>query len=353
MRPIARISGKVVRAVAFGVLMAGARLALADDGAYQVRKLVSDVPGAAEKTDPHLVNAWGLAFIQFGPAWVADNGTGVSTIYDGDGNPQSLVVIIPGGKPTGIVFNGTGDFVVSKNSVSAPARFLFATENGTIAGWAPTVDPNHAITIVDNSASGAIYKGLTLGADGTRSLLYASDFHNNKVDVFDKNFASVTGGFTDSSISDKYAPFGIQNLGGSIYVTYAKQDADKVDEVPGRGNGIVNVFDARGNLIRRVYKGGPLNAPWGLAIAPADFGVFSNTLLVGNFGDGTINAFKLDSGRFVGTLSDANRDPIVIDGLWGIGFGDGYRDQPTNVLFFAAGPEDESHGLYGRIAFAP
>lgn len=352
MGPTVRIYKRAVLVIALAVLIGGARLAFADHGAYQVRNLVSDVPGAAEHTDPNLVNAWGIAFSQFGPAWVADNATGVATLYDGDGNPQSLVVTIPGGNPTGIVANASGDFVVTKGGVSGPARFIFATENGIIAAWAPNVDPTNAIVVVDNSASGAVYKGLTLGADGTRLLLYASDFHNNKVDVFDKNFSPVTlpGGFTDTSISDKYAPFGIQNLGGSIYVTYGKQDDARHDEVAGRGNGIVNVFDASGNLVRRVFKGGLLNAPWGLAIAPADFGVFSNTLLIGNFGDGTINAFRLDSGKSVGQLSTPDRNPITIPGLWAISFGNGLRNQPTNVLFFTAGPDEESHGLYGRIA---
>ena len=264
-----RICRRVALVVALGVLIGGTP-ALANQGAYQVRNLVSDVPNAAEHFDSNLVNGWGVAFNPFGFVWVADNGTGVSTLYDGNGNPQSLVVTIPGGKPTGIVYNGSGDFIVTKGGVSGPARFLFATENGTIAAWAPNVDPTHAITVVDHSATGTIYKGLTLGGDGTRLLLYAADFHNNKVDVFDKNFSPVTlaGGFADHSISDKYAPFNVQNLGGSIYVAYAKQDDDKVDEVPGRGNGIVNVFDASGNLIRRVFKGGPLNAPGGWLSRP-------------------------------------------------------------------------------------
>jgi uncharacterized protein (TIGR03118 family) len=335
-----------------GAMIAGAPAAMAASPAYQVRNLVSDVPGAAEHTDPNLVNGWGVAFNPFGFVRVADNGTGVATLYDGDGNPQSLVVSIPGGRPTGIVFNGSNDFVVSKGTLSGPARFIFATEGGTIAAWAPNVDPTHAITVVP--ASGAIYKGLALGGDGTRFLIYATDFHNGKIDVFDKTFSPVSlpGGFADS-IPDTFAPFGIQNLGGSIYVTYAKQDKDREDDVKGRGEGIVNVFTAGGKLVRRIAKGGPLNAPWGLAIAPADFGGFSNMLLIGNFGDGTINVFDLSRGRFVGQLSTSDSQPITIPGLWGIAFGNGLFGQPTNALFFAAGPEDEAHGLYGRIDALP
>jgi uncharacterized protein (TIGR03118 family) len=335
-----------------GAMIAGAPPAMADSPAYQVRNLVSDVAGAAEHTDPNLVNGWGVAFNPFGFVWVADNGTGVATLYDGDGNPQSPVVSIPGGRPTGIVFNGSNDFVVSKGALSGPARFIFATEGGTIAAWAPNVDPTHAITVVP--ASGAIYKGLALGGDGTRFLIYATDFHNGKIDVFDKTFSpvSLAGGFADS-IPDTFAPFGIQNLGGSIYVTYAKQDKDREDDVKGRGEGIVNVFTAGGKFVRRITKGGPLNAPWGLAIAPADFGGFSNMLLIGNFGDGTINVFDLSRGRFVGQLSTSDSRPITIPGLWGLAFGNGLFDQPTNALFFAAGPDDEAHGLYGRIDALP
>lgn len=341
----------VVVALTLAASVAASVPADADGGAYAVRNLVSDVAGAAEHTDPHLMNGWGVAFNPFGFAWVADNGTGVSTLYDGDGNPQLLVVSIPGGKPTGIVYNGSNDFMVTMGGVSAPARFIFATENGIIAGWAPTVDATHAIAMVDNGGSGAIYKGLALASDGARFLLYATDFHNRKIDVFDRAFAPVTlpAGFADDSISQKYGPFGIQNLGGSIYVTYARQDEEREDDVPGRGEGIVDVFTATGSLVRRIAKGGPLNAPWGLAIAPADFGKFSNHLLIGNFGDGVINAYDLTRGRFVGALSTPDRDPIVIPGLWAIAFGNGLSNQPTSTLFFAAGPDDESHGLYGRI----
>jgi uncharacterized protein (TIGR03118 family) len=338
------------------VSVGAARPALADSPSYEVTNLVSDVPGVANHTDPNLVNAWGLAFNPFGPAWIADNGTGVATLYDGNGNPVPLVVSIPGGKPTGIVFNGsTNDFIVSRGGASGPAAFIFATETGTIAAWAPAVDRNHAITVVDNSSTGAIYKGLALAGDGTRLLLYATDFHNRKIDVFDRTFSlvQVAGGFADRSIPSTYGPFGIQNLLGSIYVTYAKQDRNREDDVAGRGLGIVNVFTASGTLIRQVAQGGPLNAPWGLAIAPADFGVFSNDLLIGNFGDGTINAFDLSTGRFLGQLSLPDRQPITIDGLWALSFGNGVNNQPTNALFFTAGPDDETHGLYGRITVQP
>ena len=355
MRSPVRLNWATVLAVAFWAVLTGAPPALADRPAYQVRNLASGVPGVAEHTDPNLVNGWGIVLNPFGFVWVADNGTGVSTLYDGNGNPQSLVVTIPGGKPTGIVFNGSGDFVVSGGGVSGPAVFIFATENGTIAAWSPSVDRTHAITVVDNSASGAIYKGLAIGGDGTRFLIYATDFHNRKIDVFDKDFRPVIlpTGFSDPSIPADFGPFGIQNLGGSMYVTYAKQDKDRVDDLHERGAGIVNVFTASGTLVRRITKGGPLNAPWGLAIAPADFGGFSNTLLIGNFGDGIINAFDLTKGRFIGQLSTPDRRPIVIPGLWGLAFGNGLNNQPTNTLFFTAGPDDEAHGLYGRIDALP
>jgi uncharacterized protein (TIGR03118 family) len=347
-------SPRLVVGLVLAIVIAGASPARADSPAYHVRNLVSDVAGA-EHTDPNLVNGWGVAFNPFGFVWVASNGKGVATLYDGNGNPQTLVVSIPGGKPTGIVFNGSNDFVVTRGGVSGPARFIFATENGIIAAWAPNVDGTHAITVADNSASGAIYKGLAIGADGGRFLLYATDFHNRKIDVFDRAFSAVTvpGEFSDGSISQKFGPFGIQNLGGSIYVTYAKRDEAGEDDVPGRGEGIVNVFTASGSLIRRIAQGGPLNAPWGLALAPADFGGFRNLLLIGNFGDGLINAYDLSRGRFVGQLSTPDRNPIVIPGLWGLAFGNGINNQPTNALFFAAGPDDEAQGLYGRIDPVP
>ena len=325
---------------------------------YQQHNLVSDGFLAADHTDPNLVNAWGIAFNPFGVVWVADNGTGVATLYDGLGNPQSLVVTIPPvpgstdlGNPTGIVFNGSSDFVVTRDAVSGPSRFIFASENGTISAWAPNVDATHAILMVNNSASGSVYKGLALAANGNGQFLYATDFHNSNIDVFDKDFkpATLACSFDDTKIPNGFGPFGIQNITGNIYVTYAKQDPDRHDDVAGKGLGFVDVFDANGCLIRRVVTRGQLNAPWGMAIAPADFGKFSNTLLIGNFGDGLINAFDIRTGNFRGALRDNKSRPIDIDGLWGLSFGNGLLSQPTNVLFFTAGPGDEAHGLFGKI----
>jgi uncharacterized protein (TIGR03118 family) len=330
-----------------------------ENGFYQQHNLVSDGFVTADHNDPNLVNAWGVAFNPFGFVWVADNGTGVSTLYDGDGNPQSLVVQIPtpdaasGGNPTGIVFNGSGGFTVTVGSATGPSRFIFATEDGIIAAWAPAVDGTLAIKVVDNSAtSGAIYKGIALSAGGSGQLLYATDFHNARVDVFDATFQPATlapGAFADSAIPAGFAPFGIQAINGNVYVTYAKQDADQEDDVSGAGLGYVDVFDPNGVLLHRVASRGALNAPWGIALAPAGFGNLSNALLIGNFGDGTINAFDPVLGRPLGALRGADHKPIRIEGLWGIAFGNGLAHQPVNTLFFAAGPDDEAHGLYGRI----
>ena len=329
---------------------------------YVATSLVSDFsassnPYNSANVDPHLVNAWGLAFNPNGFVWVANAGTSTSTLYDGHGMPQSLVVSIPAGaagaaSPTGIVYNGTSDFVVSAGATSGASPFVFVGEAGTVSGWSPGVNPTSAITVVDGAATGAVYKGLALASSGGANFLYATDFHNGRVDVFDATFAKVTtaGGFVDPTLPAGYAPFGIQAIGGSIYVTFAKQDATAHDDVAGVGLGLVDVFDATGHFVKRLVDvGGPLNAPWGLALAPANFGPFSNALLVGNFGDGRINAFDVTTGASKGALSDAAGTPIAIDGLWGLAFGNGINAQPTNTLFFSGGPSDETHGVYGRI----
>jgi len=327
---------------------------------YQQHNLVSDGSVSADNADANMVNAWGVAFNPFGFVWVANNGTGTSTLYDGAGKPQSLVVQIPtpstdsGGNPTGIVFNASNGFAVSKGGTSGASRFIFVTEDGIVAGWSPTVDTTHAVRAVDRSVAGAIYKGVALSAGGSGQLLYASDFHNGRVDVFDASFTPVTlpsSAFTDARLPSGFAPFGIQAINGDIYVTYALQDADRKDEQHGQGLGYVDVYDPNGKLLHRVASRGRLNAPWGVALAPAGFGTFSNALLIGNFGDGRINAFDPLLRFSLGPLTDQNRHPIQIDGLWGIAFGNGFVNQPVNTLFFAAGPGDEEHGLYGRIDF--
>jgi len=357
LRPTAsRVFGTAVLAVA----LAAAQAAYGDGDFYQQHNLVSDGFVPADHFDVKLVNGWGVTFNPFGPIWVSDNGSGVATIYDGQGVAAQLVVSIPspgnnagGGTPTGVVFNASTGFDVSQGN---PARFIFATEDGLIAAWSPTADMTHAITVVNSSPGAAVYKGIALSAGGNGSLLYAADFRNARIDVFDNAFKPVAlpmGAFADPNLPAGFAPFGIQAINGNIYVSYAKQDAARHDDVAGKGFGFVNVFDPNGQLIRRVVSGGRLNSPWGMALAPAGFGKFSNRLLVGNFGDGRINAYDLATGRFVGRLKAPGGRPIQINGLWGITFGNGFANAPVNTLFFAAGPGDELHGLYGRIDVAP
>ena len=322
---------------------------------YEQHNLVSDGAVPADLVDAALVNAWGLVASATSPWWVADNGTDSSTLYNGStGAKLSLRVSVPSA-PTGVVFNGGTGFVVTSGSTSGAARFIFATEEGTILGWSPSVAPTQAVVAVDNSAGGAVYKGLAIASTAAGDRLYATNFHAGTVDVFDAAFHPVLGGFTDAALPPGYAPFGIRHLGGTIYVTYALQDADKHDDVAGVGHGFVDAFDTEGNLLRRVASTGRLNSPWGLAVAPADFGTFSGDLLVGNFGDGHINAF--DPGHFRGDgelrprgqLHAADGPPITIDGLWAIAFGNGAAAGPTNALFFTAGPFGEAHGLFGKL----
>ena len=348
-----RYGGGCVAVLAL-VVLAGFAPPADKTNSYTVHNLVSDGTIPADHTDTNLVNGWGLVASATSPWWVADNGTAKSTLYSGTGTVLSLVVSVPGA-PTGIVFNGGSSFVVSSGGSSGPARFIFASEDGTISGWNPAVPPpptsTQAIVAVDNSPAGAIYKGLAIATTAAGSFLYTADFHNARVDVFDGTFAPVTvpGAFTDPGLPKGFAPFGIQNLQGRIYVAYAKQDANAEDEIAGEGLGFVDVFDTSGMFLARVASRDALNAPWGLAIAPAGFGRFSGNLLVGNFGDGRINAFDLATFEPRGHLKTADHKPLKVDGLWGIGFGNGVGSGPTTTLYFAAGPDDESHGLFGSI----
>jgi len=344
-----------------GVASIGSLPASAATTRFTQVNLVSDIPGLAKNYDPDLVNPWGISHSATSPNWVSDNGTGVSTLYNTAGTKQALVVTIPPplgsppgttATPTGQVFNGTADFVVNQGPNSGPARFIFATEDGTISGWSPTVDPTHAILAVDKSPFGAIYKGLAIGSNGSGNFLYAANFHAGTIDVFDKDFHQVqlAGSFTDPNIQKGFAPFNIQTLGGKLYVTYAKQDADGEDDVAGPSNGYVDIFDTNGNLIQRLATRGRLNSPWGLAFAPPSFGAYAGDLLVGNFGDGRINIVDPVTGEFLDQLRDANNRFITIDGLWGLIVGNGGNGGDPDKVYFTAGLDDEAHGLYGSLA---
>lgn len=325
---------------------------------YKQTNLVSDVSGWAPTIDPNLVNAWGLVAGPQTPFWIADNGTGVSTLYTPTGAKIPLTVTIPPptgstdtSAPTGVVFNQAdpGDFIVKNGAAWGPSVFIFATEDGTISGWNPKVNPTSAVLGADNSASGAVYKGLAAGNLHGQDLLFATDFHNGKVDVFNSKFHWFKS-FTDPELPANYAPFGIRNIGGWLYVTFAQQNLpEKHDDLAGAGHGFVDVFNLEGDLAQRLISQGNLNSPWGLAVAPSNFGQFSNALLVGNFGNGWINAYDRHSGKFLGSLKDKGGNAIVIDGLWGLSFGNGNKAGPTNTLFFTAGPAGESHGLFGSI----
>jgi len=351
-----RLVASTIACAALAVLGLSSALA-APPNAYMARNLVSNGKVAAEHVDANLVNPWGVAFNPQGFVWVADNGTGVSTLYDGNGIAQSLVVTVPGvggatGVPTGIVFSGSStDFMVSEGANSGPSRFLFVTEDGEVCGWAPNVDVNNAICPVMMADS--IYKGVALatGNDGAERL-YATDFHNSRIDVYDAGFHKVsTGGdWTDPTMPANFGPFGVAALNGRIYVSYTQQDADHEDDLPGRG--IVDIFDTEGHFLKRGAAQAGLDSPWGMVIAPADFGHFSNRLLVSNFGDGTITAYDVKTGNYLGKVRNADGTTFKRHGIWGIAFGNGLLDQPTNTLFFAAGPHEEKDGVYGRIDVA-
>lgn len=313
--------------------------------------LVSDQPGKAPLVDPDLVNAWGLALGPTTPLWVANNGTNTATIYAGGLNGATptkapLTVTIPGGAPTGQVFNDTAGFVVTGTNGSGPARFIFASEGGDITGWSPAATPT--ATILAKHVDGAVYKGLALVHVGNHAFLLATDFAGGRVDVFNDHFKRLPGLsrlFRDPRLPKGYAPFGILASGKSVYVTFAKQQAGSTDEQHGPGLGFVDRFEM-GEGAERIASHGTLNAPWGLAIAPASFGRFAGALLVGNFGDGRINVFRGDD--FMGQLRDQQGKPIQIDGLWALLPGTATTGG-TGSLWFSAGPDDETHGLVGQI----
>jgi uncharacterized protein (TIGR03118 family) len=330
-------------------VVATAPLKAAEPNSYTVTRLVSDQPGVAQVTDPDLVNAWGLTSGPTTPWWVSDNGTNKSTLYRGsDGAKQGLVVSVDGG-PTGAVFNPTAGFALP---TGGPALFLFDSEDGKVRAW-NRAQGTTAIVVADRSGQEAKYKGLAIADTAAGPRLYAADFHNARVDVFNASFGLVlNSGFVDPSLPSGYAPFGIQTIGDRVFVSYAQQDAEAADEVAGQGKGFVDAYDTAGNLLGRVAQHGQLNAPWGLALAPDSFGRFAGDLLVGNFGDGQINAYQeLGNGSFEhrGELQDSSGKTLTIDGLWALQFGKGGNNGPAGTLFFTAGPDDESHGLFGQI----
>jgi uncharacterized protein (TIGR03118 family) len=400
-----------------GVAAQAAPARVSSAGTVLQTNLVSDLPGVAAVTDPNLVNAWGISESGTSPFWISDNNAGVSTLYQVPGannapvTPVPLVVNIPtpvdttGGTPTGTVFNfasGNGAFKVTgpnKNGVSttAAAMFLFVTEDGTILGWNPAIDPTgkfagpggvsaQAVIAKDNSGNnftnpdpakqtGAVYKGLAIATSTTpiiprdpnsTALLYASNFRAGTIELYDANFDKVRalphGAFTDRNLPRGYAPFNVQVLNGKLYVTYAKQDALKHDDAAGPHRGFVDVYNLDGTpglpggKVRLISRG-PLNSPWGLAIAPAGFaGLRAHhndpVLLVGNFGDGRIHAFDTNNGYSLGQLRDPDGEPIVIDGLWALKVGNGAAGGATNTVYFTAGPFGESHGLFGSLTTA-
>jgi len=320
-------------------------LVLASGTALAQYKLVKLNSNQAHKTfhqDGLLVNAWGLAYGPTGPFWISDEGNGWSTTYDGSGVAQSTRIVVPSagtgpGSPTGIVFNGSQEFQVE----GWPAIFLFATLDGTISGWSPLSNPTEAIIAVPSSASGAVYTGLAITNKSSGNFLYAADFANNKVDVYDATFSLVTS-FTDPTPLPGFAPFGIQDINGLVYVAFAKTN--------GGPGGIIEVFTEAGVFQKRLTHGSPLNQPWGIALAPANFGALSNMLLISNNTNaGTISGFNPKSGKFVGTLTSGGK-PISIDQLWGIEFGGGSpKNGQTNQLFLTAGPNNNVNGLFAEI----
>jgi len=355
LRPIfpRLLLGTLAAALVAAVLPATVAAFGDDDNRFVQTNLVSDVSGAAQITDPSLVNAWGLSFGPTTPLWVSNNGTDSTTLYKGDVSgsafaKQALTVAIPDGAPTGQVFNSGTDFMVG----GAPAKFIFASENGFIDAWQPGLSPSTSAVQVATPPN-AEYKGLAISTGSGGSWLYAANFKARRIDVFNGSFVQQWWpfAFRDFRIPPSYAPFNIQNLNGLLYVTYAKVGPTG-DDVAGLGNGYVDVYSLTGRLLHRLVRRGLLDSPWGLQIAPVGFGRFGGDLLVGNFGNGKINVYNPRTGRYEGTLRGTNGKPIVIDGLWGLQFGNGVAGD-TSALIFSAGPDDESHGLLGTLTAVP
>ena len=326
---------------------------------YKRIDLASNVPDAARYTDPNLRNAWGLLASPSGRLIVANNAAGVASFYAGSGRPLSTVITIPAptagatSTPTDVALNYSWDFRITNGGKTRPSLLLFVTEDGTMAGWNPELDRTNAFIAVDNSGSNAVYKSVALGRTWSGHFLYAANFKAGVVEMYDRKFQLVKT-FTDTNLPAGFAPFGIRNLFGRLYVTFAMQaPPDNDDDLPGPGLGYVDVFSTSGRLLYRFASEGTLNAPWGLAVAPWNFGRFSNTLLVGNFGDGRINAFSLRTGAFLGQLKDAGGQPIEIEGLWGLTAGYGSYNlndiYGTRSIYFTAGPNDENDGLLGVL----
>lgn len=342
------------------------RSASAKRPGYVQTNLVSDGTVPALTTDPNLKNPWGIAFFPgLSPFWISDNNAGVSTLYDGLGVPfpnamTPLIVKIPtpssatGGAPSGLVANVffPGGFTIPNFGASL---FIFSTEDGTIVAWnLALTDETEAIIVNDQSAggspNGAVYKGLAIGTDGSSNFIYATNFRSGHVDVFNTNFTltALGGSFTDPKLPKGYAPFGIQNINGQLFVTYAVQDAPKHDPVNGPAHGIVDIFDTDGNLLRRFVTHGLLNSPWGVALAPNTFGAFAGDMLIGNFGDGKINVYDPTTGDFIGVLTGTNNQPLVNNSLWALTFGGAMNSSP-DTLYFTAGLNNEADGLFGSI----
>ena len=356
-----RASARGLSVVSVGLLLISAALTAQQAQHYTQTNLVSDTPGMAAVTDPNLVNPWGMSRSSGSPWWVSDNGPGLTTLYGATGTPASLVVTIPPadssggqtGTPTGQIYNGTTGFTLA---AGFPAKFIFVTEDGTVSGWNPGVNPGSAVIKV-NTKSASVFKGVAVATVndpvmGALDFLYVADFRKGRVNVYDSNFHRIPLGedaFQDERIPRGFAPFNVQNIGGNLYVAYAEPDSAKHDEVDGAGLGYVAVFSPTGRLLLSLQWGKWFNAPWGMAQAPADFGAYSHDILVGQFGSGQILVFDPVTGQYKGKLLNATNAPIAIDGLWGIAFGSGTGSGPANSLYFTAGPDGEQHGLFGTI----